>query len=353
MLPERMPPKFKVLIYCPDRHIMYDDRTPEEVGVGGGITARIRMSRALARRGHKVVHVGNVSFEEASSNVKYVPLDRFSGGTFDIAVLTTSGDQLDLSPGLDLDLDTGLKIVWVHGWDKPGSFEACQPDYVYAVSKFIRRRVVEWGYPGERVLVQYNGYSPIAFSDHGDVERDLHRLVYVSHPSKGLDHALVVLHRLRQRDSHFHLDVYGGQQLWGGQEQPFTSVQGVAYHGLTGQWALAKAMLGSGFSLQMQTRQEPGALAIPEAQQAGCIIVASPVGVYQELVIDQETGVIISGDPFDPRTRISTANRVSKLVADPGAMKRIRLKAAEEARSSDEAALDWERHFHSVLSPAG
>ncbi len=42
--------RYRVVIYCPDRHIVYDGRTPDEIGVGGGITARVRMARALARR---------------------------------------------------------------------------------------------------------------------------------------------------------------------------------------------------------------------------------------------------------------------------------------------------------------
>ena len=29
----------KILFYCPDRHILFDARTPDQVGVGGGITA--------------------------------------------------------------------------------------------------------------------------------------------------------------------------------------------------------------------------------------------------------------------------------------------------------------------------
>ena len=51
--------KRRVAIFCPDRHILYDGRTPDEVGVGGGITARVRMARALARRGHEVHMIVN------------------------------------------------------------------------------------------------------------------------------------------------------------------------------------------------------------------------------------------------------------------------------------------------------
>ena len=40
--------KYRVTLYCPDRHVEYDaGRTPDQKG--GGVTARIRLAQALAR----------------------------------------------------------------------------------------------------------------------------------------------------------------------------------------------------------------------------------------------------------------------------------------------------------------
>ena len=41
----------QITFYCPDRHIAYDGASADRTGVGGGITVRIRMAEALARRG--------------------------------------------------------------------------------------------------------------------------------------------------------------------------------------------------------------------------------------------------------------------------------------------------------------
>ena len=47
--------KYKVVFYCPDKHILYDGgRLPDTQGVGGGVNARIRLAQSLTRLGHQV-----------------------------------------------------------------------------------------------------------------------------------------------------------------------------------------------------------------------------------------------------------------------------------------------------------
>ena len=105
----------RVVIYCPDRHIEYDGRTPERVGVGGGITARIRMAKALASLGHDVTMVVHCMERTVIDGVDYVPLDGVEHLEGDIAIVNTSGGDLDLSPVFDTPLKTKKTIVWVLG----------------------------------------------------------------------------------------------------------------------------------------------------------------------------------------------------------------------------------------------
>jgi glycosyltransferase involved in cell wall biosynthesis len=341
--------RLDVLIYCPDRHILYDGRTPDEVGVGGGLTARVRMGRAIARRGHRVVHVGNVERDKRIDGVDYLPLDEFSGGSFDIAIVTTSGDGLDLSPVGLLELEARLTVVWLQGPDRPQSLEVCHYDFLYVPSEFIAGLVLRWEQSPERLVVQRNGYEADNFHDFNAVERDEFQLIYASHPSKGLDAALAVSEKLRQIDARFHLEVLGGPRLWGSEEIHWSPPPGINYHGLVGQQTLAKIMSGSGFSLQLQRREEPGALLIPEAQRAGSIVVASPVGVYRELVEDDVNGIVIEGDPASPEVRDRAASRIRALVRNQDRLRGIRRRALSDARTWDAAALGWEDHWVDVL----
>ena len=83
--------KYKVVSYCPDRHIEYDGETPYKTGVGGGVTARVRMAKALAQLGHDVTMAVNCREERWIDGVHYMPLDQFRSYDGDIAILNTSG----------------------------------------------------------------------------------------------------------------------------------------------------------------------------------------------------------------------------------------------------------------------
>src|SRR3990172_1692884 len=274
---------YRVTIYCPDRHIVYDGRTPREMGVGGGITARVRMAHALQRRGHLVTMVVNCPRRETYEGVEYLPLDEATRLVGDILILTTSGDRLDLTPALGLRCEASLTIVWVHGPTKPIGMDDLQWDSCYAVSNFIGGVARDrWGIPQDRIFVSYNAYEEGLFTqaEGRGRQRDPYRLVYFSHPSKGLDTAVAVFERLRAEDRRFTLRVLGGEALWGGTSTVPDLPQGASFGGLTGQAEVVAELLQAGFSLQMQAREEPGALAIMEAFRAGCVIVASPVGCY-------------------------------------------------------------------------
>src|SRR4030067_41981 len=88
---------YSVIFYCPDRHIVYDGRTPVERGVGGGITQRVRMARALAQMGHHVTAVVNCPRREVIDGVQYVPLGATAELRADVPIANTSGGASDLS----------------------------------------------------------------------------------------------------------------------------------------------------------------------------------------------------------------------------------------------------------------
>ncbi|MDF1500222.1 MAG: glycosyltransferase family 4 protein [Anaerolineales bacterium] len=345
--------RFKVVSYCPDRHIEYDGETPYRVGVGGGVTARVRMAKVLARLGHDVQMVVNCPEERWIDGVHYRPLDSVARIQADVLILNTSGGDLDLSPALDLDLEARLRIVWAHGLPKPGGLDEIKPDYVYAVSNFIAGVVRdEWRVPDNKIFVTYNGYDEDLFTaaEAQGIERDPYRLIYFSHPSKGLETALAVLRLLRAVDERYHIEVFGGNALWGQQEQPHEEEPGARYHGLVGQRRLTEELLASSFSLQMQHREEPGALAIVDAMRAGCVIVANPVGCYPEFVQDSHTGLLISVDHREDQARKRAAEQVHAFSQCPASKFKISVQAQRSARSRNYRAEEWTAHWQSLLA---
>jgi glycosyltransferase involved in cell wall biosynthesis len=343
-------PAYDVAIYCPDRHLVYDGRTPDRHGVGGGVTARIRLARALAALGHRVTLYVNCPQEATYDRVRYVPWNRLERLRTDVLVLNTSGGAVDLRPILDVDVDAGRRIVWLQGArPMPGGLHETRPDFVYAPSNFILRIAQrEWALAPAQTFVAYNAAdAPPArpWLDWRRGPRDPYRLVYTSHPSKGLDAALGVLRILRGRDVRHTLHVYGGPRLWGEQEMAPPAEPGVVYHGLTGQAELARALRAAGISLNLQAREEPLPLAAIEAMRGGCIVLASPVGGYPEIVRHGHNGFLVPGDPSSEATWRRAADLVSYFVEHSAHAWYLRHNATSVPWDWNTMARTWVGHW--------
>jgi glycosyltransferase involved in cell wall biosynthesis len=346
---------YRVVLYCPDRHLTYDGRTPDDVGVGGGVTARVRMARALARQGHAMVQVVNCPRREVIDGVEYRPLDDVGKMEADVAIFNTSGGALDLTPVLGLDLTARLRVVWIHGTQVPQGLGRLPNDALYAVSNFVAQRAIEaWGIRANRVFVTYNGYESVLFekAEAARPVRDPYQLIYFSHPSKGLDTARAVLGVLRRADGRWHLEVVGGERLWGGVEPAWVPSDGVNYHGLVGQARLATMLLQSTYSIQMQDREEPFGLSVVEAMRAGVVVVASPVGALAELITDGTSGILVLGDHLAAETRVAAAQRIADLHENGEARAHISGMARAWALDTDTLACAWSHDWMARLGEA-
>ncbi len=344
---------YRVAFYCPDRHIVYDGRTPERSGVGGGITIRIRAATALARAGCDISVICNCRRRTRWRGVLYLPLDDVERIRADVVVLNTTGGDLDLGGALEIDIQSGLKLVWVQGTPRPKHLEATGCDFIYVPSNFIRGVVKEqWGIAPSKIFVTYNGYeeSDFARASRRARRRDPHRLVYFSHPSKGMETALDVLSRLRDTDPRFHLMVFGGPRLWGDADGGFPTTEGVVYGGMIGQRRLARELFSSTFSICLQDRPEPFGMVVTESMRAGCVVLASAVGAYPELIRHGENGFIIGGDHRQPEVRSRAAALVKGLAEAPDVSTYIRSSASTVRWDTDTMVRGWIGHWASVVA---
>jgi glycosyltransferase involved in cell wall biosynthesis len=202
-----------------------------------------------------------------------------------------------------------------------------------------------WGVPTSKLFVSYNVYEETAFNAPPPHSRNPCRLVYFSHPSKGLESAIEVTNRLRLEDPRFHLVVYGSEELWGGTEEKPAAIDGVLRRGLVGQDRLAAELLQCTYSLQLQHREEPGALAITEALRAGCILLASPVGCYPEMITNGVNGFLIQGDHRRVETRRAAAETIAALHQHSPLREAIQRSAQDAPWSSDTMTATWEGHW--------
>ncbi|HKV06870.1 MAG TPA: glycosyltransferase [Thermoanaerobaculia bacterium] len=350
---------FQVVLYCPDRHLTYEGSTPDRVGVGGGVTARIRLAQALAGAGCRVRIVANVPRPHALGSVELVPLESCRSLSCDVLILNSTGGKLDLSPVLELDVRARLRQVWVGGEARVQGLETVGYDFVVAPSNYVRKVIGEvWGVPSARRLVIHNGVpEPAKPSWLGRVERDPFRLIYTGHPMKGLAATLELLRLLRAEDRRFRLDVFGGPRLWGQEETPFDPPEGVAWHGLVGQKTLAPALLRAGFSINLQGIADGFGIALAEAMAAGCIAAASHIGAYPELIRHGYDGFLVPGDHASPETLARVAALLIDLVKAPDFCAYLRRNASRSPLPWSVVARawvgHWQRFFSSGEAPGG
>ena len=349
-------PEYRVDIYSPDRHLSYDVHTLDRIGVGGGVTSRIRMAHALAARGHEVTAYVNCPDEGELDGVSYRHFSRANSLHADILIATTSGGAFDLRPLQDVAANGALRIMMAHGVHPPRGFQPESFDYIYAPSNFIRDTLLNvWGVSPADTLVCWRGVRDSYYAPHrGKVpDRDPYAIAYAAHPSKGLEVARAVLRKLREHDPRFTLHVFGGPLLWGEPDENIASQPGLVWHGLLGQRRLARELMACGFSLNLQTREEPFGMVIPEAMRAGCIVLASPVGAYPEIIQHNRDGFLITGDPAHPRTHQTAADLIIELVGNPEKLAALRRRARATPLDWDVVARAWEGHWGWVRNGSG
>lgn len=339
----------RVSVYCPDRHIQYDGTTPDRSGVGGGVTARIRLARALARLGLHVTVICNCRRAHRTAGVTYQPLDGVNELVADVVVFNSSAGVPDLRPAHDLQVRAGLRLVRVDGVPKPIGLDEFRFDYLYTPSNFVRSVVLkEWGVPPEKLAVFHHGVESAHHRPQrmwGRDSRNPYRLVYAGHPDKGLPAALGILRILRERDSRFELHVFGGDGLYGKRDQNPPPEPGLVFHGTVGQPLLAKRLQENAFCLNLQARPEPFGLVLAEAMAAGCIPLVSPVGAFPEIVQNGLNGFIITGEYGDPSTWQRAASVVVALAGNPELAAYVREHAQRTPRTWDVVALSWVGHW--------
>lgn len=341
--------RFRITFYCPDRHLTYDGRTPDQRGVGGGVTARLRLAAALASRGHSVEVVCNCGRPTTHGGAHYRPLDIVKRIETDVLIMHTTGDQLDLGPLLALQVEARKRVLFVDGVEPPKGWADVGMERLYACSNFIAGIATQhWGVRAENVFVTHHGVAAECFRSRwwSRPTRNLYWIAYATHPSKGLAAAVDVLGRLRHDDVRFQLHVFGGHRLWGAPEQALDALgPGVVYHGLLGQRTLADRLMRCGFALYLQRRPEPFGIALAEAQAAGCLTVASPVGAHAEIIDDGATGFLIGGDPAAEATRQRAADLIAAVARSPRFADRMRRRAEAAPLDWDTVAATWEQDW--------
>ena len=344
-----MKDRLKITIYCPDENFRLSANLVHDQGVGGGKTAIVSLAHAFARLGHKVNVTGYV-VEGVSGGVEYSGLNRVDRIETDLLLVTTSS-KMDLAGLRDLKIDAQAKYLWLHGVSPVTGVEDRSWDGIVCVSHFVKNHFLEkTRIPREKYCVIHNGVDPALFKfQYRFIKRNPHRIVFASHPVKGLDRVIRIVDSLRKTVSdRFHLDVFGGYKLWG-QDQPELKLTGgfVTFHGLLPQRELIRRLFACSFMINLYDIPEGFGLIYPQAMKAGIICIVSNVGGVSEVIRDGLNGFLVH-DPLQTESAGKDAERIiAHLLKNPGMMAEIRRNGMRYNRGWKEVAEDFVNLFRS------
>jgi glycosyltransferase involved in cell wall biosynthesis len=308
---------FNVVIYSPDRHIYYDLNTLNHLGVGGGITNRVRLAHGLNQIGCRVQLFVNCPKNKTIEGVDYAYFDQFDiNQKSDIFIASTSGGMLNLSDLYVERINAKLKILLIHGITKPTITDLDSFDYYYVPSNFIRNWIINnWNVESKKIFTCHLGVNKYLYQNINP-KKNKFRIMYCGHPDKGLQSAISVLELLRGLEKKYHLWVFGDSALWGEEVLRMQKHENVKYFGTIGQEALARNLQKCRYGLFLQEIPEAFGLSVIEAMSAGCIPIASPVGALNETITNGFNGLFIQGDHENSNTHQLAAAEISKLTVN-------------------------------------
>lgn len=293
-------------------------------GMGGTEATVLRVTEALARRGHRVhlCQTGRERIALSPAGVTYQPFDFRGGPAIDRpdAVVVVRADKLLRRTRRTY--PRAALYLWLHCF--PGTRRARMLDFcretgatIVAVSDTQARAVAErcgvpvWALPVRRI---YNPVRPDLRPSRRRRDRDL--LVSLSSPHKGLDQVLDNFRRVREVVPSMRLELANPGYLRGSVE----AIEGVRSLGVLPQpQALERLSQALCLFYPQSSFPETFGLVFAEANALGTPVLAHPLGAAPE-VLRTHTGQLVDAD--DPEAVVAKildwrAGRRPRLGPDP------------------------------------
>jgi glycosyltransferase involved in cell wall biosynthesis len=237
------------------------------------------------------------------------------------------------SGDLDEKAAKGLFPFWL--WRKIHT----SPDYIMAISSYLKNRAIKLGVPENEISVIPNGvdlktvfsFQPSAFN------RIPHRIVCVARlsPEKGLEYLLDALPLVKREFSDAHLVLVGGGILENDlrkQADQLGISDSVFFLGAQPHVKAIEEMRRAEAFVCPSLAEGLGIVFI-EAQAVGVPVVGTNVGGISDVIKDSETGLLVP-----PRNSRAIADAVIKIFKD----KELAKKMTEEAKSQI-GRFDWDK----------
>lgn len=335
-------------------------------GIGGSETAVIEMSKRLAGSGHRIRVYGDCrgGLEGTFGGVDYLDVSSYKDVFCDVLVTSRKPEAVDSSHGVR----RGATICWIHDIHCGGALtheRALKIDKFLCLSDWHRNNVLAT-YPylhPDQVLKTRNGVDLTRFDLTGSrYAKDPRRAVYSSSPDRGMEVAVRIWPRVRERVPGAELHIFYGFQTWetcadGNQLALISSLKkllqdysscGVVFHGRVDQTRLAEEFEKSGVWVYPTFFAETSCITAMEAHAAGLRMVTSPIAALNETVGPR--GRMVVGDWLTLDYQNRFIDEVVLAMTEPGKSDRAALREYASANFGwDSLAAEWGKMLNDVF----
>lgn len=329
-------------------------RILEERPLGGTETAILHLSNALADLGHQVIIVSDIE-DPAQTNPRFMTPHQ-AHRVFDVDVfIAVRGWQSIFSaiPRKKSFLWTGDAADTFHNFGIGDARVYQNLDGLLCVSEWQANLICDLsGFPRKKRWLLRNGILQKNFA--GNEVRKKKRLIFTSHPSRGLHYLPAIFKTLKEKHPDLELHIFGGAATHARQEDvqwirlfdQLKTMNGCYVHGSVIQSVLARELMRSSIWIYPTHFSETSCISAMEAQAAGCVVVTSALAALPETV--GHAGILLTEQPGTAEYLNKFIVSVDKLLTDDALLTSLSKTALAQAKT-----FDWHVRALSLLSLVG
>ena len=205
-----------VFTTMPQTAYEFDPGIVDQRSVGGSEIALIQMAYWLKKLSGRPVKVFNMRKQDGVwDGVEYISNEKLP------EYMSKHKPTLSVNWRHTIKVTDAPTLVWSHDLLTQGAENVGVYDKILCLTEWHRKYMrATQGVPDDKIFVTRNGLDPDKFKGLEGVEKDPWKFVFSSSPDRGLDRALRVLDKVREKYPKIHLHVaYGIEHLpqWGHQ----------------------------------------------------------------------------------------------------------------------------------------
>jgi glycosyltransferase involved in cell wall biosynthesis len=274
-----------IVFTTPPQHAYpFDPEIASQKAMGGSETALIEMAYWMKNLTGRTVKVFSQRRDDRMfDGVEYLSNDKLP------EYMTVCKPSVHIAWRHNIQVTNAPTYVWCHDLFTPGGENHAIYEKMMCLTPFHKTFVQSMqSLPDEKIWVTRNGLNPDKFKSEQPIEKDPWKFVFSSSPDRGLDRAMRVLDKVREKYPEIKLHVYYGIEhldKWGHADlkkklkQMMDERKGwVVYHGATEQKKLMEEFRSAAYCVQPSDFIETSMISAIERLCCGVYQIIRAVG---------------------------------------------------------------------------